>query len=167
MTQTYKNPIDYLNDAVTKRGKSGPDGVYLTNLTVVAEAKVDYNQKLSYGPGVLAQNPPPDTNYEDWLRVLVDIRSDYRALSQEVAMMDNTILQFIPEGNFLNLNVFLPTIETQGFPYMLVLCQDALKCVADFASKIPNSIRFNIGVACKSWGDMVEEGEAVETDLNY
>lgn len=166
MAQTYKDPVAYLNEAVTKRGKSGPDGVYLHNVTVVAEALTDYNYKVSYGPAATAFDGPVDVNIYDWHSLLVSIRAGYRQLSHELHLRDFS-LQFLVEGGIINLNVFYPTVETASFPYTILYCQDVLRCVADFAGKIPASIRFNIGLAHKSWEDMVEEGEAEETDLNF
>lgn len=166
MAQTYKDPVDYLNEIVTKRGKSGPDGVYLHNVTVVAEASSDYNYKVSYGSHVTPKNPPVEIPFEDWAVLLINLRSDSRSLSHEI-FLENCILQILPEGNFLNFNVFLPSVEISTFPYLILYFQDIAKCLADFSTKISQAIRFNIGLACKSWLEMAEEGEVVETDLSY
>jgi hypothetical protein len=166
MAQIHKDPVTYLNEAVIKRGKSGPDGVYLHSITVVAEALADYDYKVSYGPAATVLEGPPDVNIYDWNSLLVSVRANHRQLSHELHLRD-FLLQFLVEGGTLNLNVFFPVVETASFPYTILYCQDILRCVADFAGKIPASIRFNIGLAHKSWEDMVEEGEAEETDLNF
>lgn len=168
MAQTYRDPITYLNEAVTRRGKSGPDGVYLQNVTVVAEASSDFNLNLSYGVPVSPVMPPSYCKVEDWNQLLVNLRWDLRSLSHTLNIPeDGLILQFLPEGNILGMNVFVPQVNTSDFPYTLQMAQDTLVCAADFTSKVAGNIRFSIGIATKSWGDMVEEGDVEERDLNF
>lgn len=165
MSQTYKNPLDYLNDAVTKRGRSGPDGVYLTNVTVVAESSTDYGYKVSTDritPLVPPANIPP----EEWSWLLVSLRSDYRALDF-VLNHGNMLSQLLVEGNQLSMNVFAPNIRVESFPYLILSSQEMLKCLADFSGKLPSTIRFNLGVVTKTWDEMVESGEAQEVELSF
>lgn len=167
MAQNYRDPLSYLNEAVTKRGKSGPDGVYLHNVTVVAESTSDYNYKVSYGGLITPLLNPSGVEWEDWATLLITLRSYPRILSKQLSFHDNSIWQFLPEGNLLSMNVFLPEVNIAAFSYKLKQAQDALVCLADFASKVPGNIRFNIGVVTKSWRDMAEQGEVEEMDLSY
>jgi hypothetical protein len=168
MAQNYRDPLTYLNETVTKRGKSGPDGVYLYNVTVVAEAASDYNYRVSYGNPVRPTVPPEGLDWVEWASLLISLRSDVRTLSHELLFStDKSVWQFLPEGNSLSMNVFLPVTDISIFPYLLKQAQDTLICAADFATKVPDSIRFNIGVVTKSWVDMAEQGEVKEMDLSY
>lgn len=169
MAQTYRDPVTYLNEAVTRRGKSGPDGVYLQNVTVVAEASSDFNLKLSYGVPVSPVIPPSCVSHEEWYELLVNLRWDLRSLSHRLNLDEGagSIFQFLPEGNSLSMNVFVPQVDTSDFPYILQMAQDTLICASDFTSKVAGNIRFSIGVVTKSWGDMVEEGDVEERDLNF
>lgn len=167
MAQNYRDPLTYLNEAVTKRGKSGPDGVYLHNVTVVAESTSDYNYKASYGDLVTPFQGPFGIEWQDWGALLINLRADTRTLSQQLPFYDNSVWQFLPEGNLLSMNVFLPVADIATFPHKLKQAQDTLICAADFASKVPSNIRFNIGIVTKSWADMAEQGEVEEMDFSY
>lgn len=169
MAQTYRDPVTYLNEAVTRRGKSGPDGVYLHNVTVVAEASSDFSLNLSYGTPVSPVVPPLGASYEEWYELLVNLRWNLRSLSHRLNLDEGAglIFQFLSEGNSLSMNVFAPEVGTSDFPYILQIAKDTLICASDFTSKVAGTIRFSIGVATKSWGDMVEEGDVEERDLNF
>lgn len=168
MAQTYKDPLTYLNEAVTRRGKSGPDGVYLQNITVVAEASGDYDCNVFYGPAVSPIVPPGSFPLDQWNSLLVNLRWDLRSLSQSFWLSEiEGVFQILTEGNRVDMNVFLPSTDVQEFSYYLQMAQDTLVCIADFTSRVAGTIRFNIGIATKSWSEMVEEGDVEERDLSF
>lgn len=168
MAQNYRDPLTYLNEAVTKRGKSGPEGVYLYNVTVVAESTSNYSYRVSYGNPISPTVPPEGLDWVDWATLLINLRSDNRSLSHEIVFAtDKSVWQFLPEGNLLSMNLFLPVTDIAIFPYILRQAQDALLCTSDFTSKTPGNIRFNIGIVTKSWEDMAEQGEVKEMDLCF
>lgn len=167
MTQNYRDPVSFLNESVTKRGKSGPDGVYLHNVTVVAESESDYGYKTFYGNPVTPTSAPVGMDEGDWSSLLIKLRSDSRSLSQQVSVYDNSVWQFLPEGGTLSMNVFFPVVNISTFPHRVKQAQETLLCLADFASKVPGNIRFSIGIVTKSWRDMAEQGEVEEMDLSY
>lgn len=160
MTTNYKDPKSYVDSLVTKRGKSGPDGVYLTNLTVVAEAESDYGYKVNFA-GCSSNTPPSDVEYGDWLDLLVQLREDNPQTPQSVHATGE-VYQFIPEGGYISLNVFVPSLDLQMFEYFVSSSQYALNYVAKFAGKIPTHIRFSIGYATSKWGDLVDSGYVTE-----
>lgn len=173
MTTNHKDPLSYLNSLISKRGKSGPDGVYLTNLTIVAEANTDYDYKVNYRK-CGARTPLIGTNYTDWIELLVNLREDNPQTPQTlptdsdlVPVDSEAIYQFVPEGGMLSLNVFMPYLDTQLFEHLVCSTQDMLTYVAGFAGKIPSHIRFSIGYATSKWGDLAESGEVEEYDLSY
>lgn len=173
MTTNYKDPQSYLNEMVSKRGKSGPEGVYLTNLTVVAEAETDYGYKVNFGKCGHG-TPPSGVEYMDWLELLVELREDnpqfprFLVTNTGLAPWDKTaIYQFLPEGGAISLNVFLPYLDSQMFEYFVCTGQDILTYVSDFIGKFPTHIRYSIGYATSSWEDLVESGEVLEQDFSY
>lgn len=165
MAQTYKDPQSYLDEAVSRRGKSGQLGVYLHNVTVVAECETDYNYKtpceefnaVTGGSGFIE---------EEWMRMLVTLRAQ-RVERQYTIFNDTQTFQFIPEGGKLSLNIFIPETFSHFFQNEVETAQNILRIVADFLGKVPTTIRFNIGVVWKSWEEMVEAGEAEEVELSY
>jgi len=170
MSQNYRDPFTYLNEAVSKRGKSGHEGVYLANVTVVAEAEEDYGYKNpDMGPGFRSHESlvsQREFDSQQWLELLVSLRSQTQEKSHCIQRGDRTF-QFLPEGGNLSLNVFLPEVFCASFDFDVAYCQSLLRIVARFCGKIPTTIRFNIGLAHRFWSDLVENDEVQEMDLNY
>lgn len=170
MRQTYRDPFTYLNDAVSKRGKSGYDRVYLANVTVVAEAETDYGYRdPEMGPGfrshenLVRQN---EFDSQQWLELLVSLRGQTQEKPYCIRRGDRTF-QFLPEGGNLSLNVFFPEVFCASFDSDVAYCQSLLRVVARFCGKVPTTIRFNIGLAYRFWSDLVENEDVQEMDLNY
>lgn len=165
MAQNHKDPNSYLNDAVVSRGKSARFGVYLTNVTVVAEANQDYNYKI-FSQASELDNPFPDWNFEssliEWFLALIRLRSN----KQEDASftVGGRIFQFLVEGSVVSLNVFQPEAFVDSFQYDVSHAQQLLRMVADFLGKSATTVRFNIGKAHKSWTEMSDEGDVQEFD---
>lgn len=166
MTQNHKDPETYLTQLVAKRGKSGPTGVYLTSVTVVAEAQSDYGYKANIGKSE-PLIPPAGIELEDWLYLLVSLRQDNPQIPQVLGPSMGMMYQFVPEGGSLSLNVFCPLINVGGLGHMVCFCQDMLQTVADFVCKIPTTIRFSIGYAFKDWENLAIDGEVEELELTY
>jgi hypothetical protein len=162
MSHNYQDPKAYLNNAVTKRGKSGSEGVYLTNVTVVADCGTDYGYKAN----ILGTNlyvPPYPFEYEDWLSLLVSMRGNPIDLPVHITTEEATF-QFMPEGGNISLNVFMPSINSDVFEVHVSECQELLQFVGDFAGKIPTFVRFSIGYAFRRWDTLLGEGEVQATD---
>lgn len=167
MTTNYKDPKTYLESLISKRGKSGSGGVYLTNLTIVAEAESDYGYKANYRR-CGSNTPPVGTDLSRWHQVLVNLREDNSQLPFTLnterllcCLDDEAIYQFIPEGASMSLNVFLPFLDSKMFEHWVCTTQDMLSYAAGFASKFPSHIRFTIGYATSKWDDLVDSGEVI------
>lgn len=167
MAQTHKDPHNYLNESLVKRGKSGHHGVYLNHVTVVADAETDYDYRVST-PDFDIFSPFFDGNYNnvEWLATLVSLRSQLTD-TQRAVVFGKTTYQFIPEGGHLSLNVFLPETSVETFDYDILSAQRILRGVAKFTGKIPTTIRFNLGIVFKSYGAMAEQGEVEELEFSY
>jgi hypothetical protein len=166
MAQTYKDPHSYLNESLVKRGKSGHQEVYLTHVTVVAEAEADYGYRVL--PASFDLFSPLGNHYNnlEWLILLVSLRSQTTDTQRSIVLNQAT-LQFIPEGSDLSLNIFFPERNVETFDYDVLAAQDMLRGVSKFAGKIPTTIRFNLGLVKKSYEAMVEEGEVEEVEFSY
>lgn len=165
MANNYQDPKTYLNNAVTKRGKSGAEGVYLTNVTVVAEATADYGYKLNLA-GTALFYPPFPFEQENWLTLLVSLRGGSRETPHHVSTKSE-IFQFVPEGGNISLNVFVPYLNADIFEVYVSECQEMLQFICDFSGKIPTFIRFHIGYAFRKWDTLAEEGEVEEQDFSF
>lgn len=162
---SYQDPKSYLNSSVTKRGKSGANGVFLTNVTVVAECSTDYGYKVNTSR-VTEFSPPFGLNYEEWLELLVSMRG---GLTDSPVHLYNgqALFQFTPDGGSISLNVFIPCLNSDVFEVYVQDCQEMLQKICDFSGKLPTFIRFSIGYAFRRWGTLEEEGEVEGQDLSF
>lgn len=168
MEQTHLDPVTHLNEAISRRGKSTHNGVYLTNLTIVAEAEFDYGYKAfppSPDPCKVGKLESHFDEY-DWLQLLVSLRAQKIEFPEQI-LRGSSVFQFVPEGSRLSMNVFIPVVLSESFPWEVNFSQDLLRRVCDFVGKVPSHIRFSIGFAHRSWGDMVLNHEVQEMDLNF
>lgn len=170
MSHNYQDPKAYLNSAVTKRGKSGAEGVSLTNIAVVADCSVDYGYKANI-TGTSLFNPPFPFMYEEWLTLLVSMRGNQVDTPFHLTT-DEATFQFIPDGGYISLNVFIPSVNSDIFEIYVSQCQGLLQFIADFAGKLPTFVRFSIGYAFRRWNALAEEGEVQareypEQDLSF
>lgn len=165
MAQKLQDPKNYLNSAVSNRGKSSLTGVYLTNLTVVVDASTDYGYKVNC-QGVGPNDPPAPLSLSNWHHFLVNLRCNNTQQPQSFSTPEATY-QFLMEGPELSLNVFMPTLSSDTFEYHVEASQALLQFVCNFTGHIASHVRFSIGYCVRSWEDLVEEGEAEERDLAY
>lgn len=165
MSHNHKDPKTYLIESVSKRGRSGPDGVYLTNLTVVAESTTDYGYKANILRAA-PLTPPVSICYEEWLSLIVKLRTD--SVQNPCSIFtDEAIYQFLPEGGSISLNVFIPVLDADTFEYFVCFCQDMMECVSEFTGKLALSIRFSIGYCNRTWRDLADDGEVEEQDFSF
>ena len=167
MAQTYKDPHSYLNESLVKRGKSGHQEVYLTHVTVVAEAEADYGYRvLPHSFDFFSPLGGHYYNNPEWLILLVSLRSQSTD-TQRTIIFNQATFQFLPEGSHMSLNIFMPETSVETFDYDVLSAQEMLREVAKFSGKIPTTIRFNLGLVKKSYETMVEEGEVEEVEFSF
>jgi hypothetical protein len=63
--------------------------------------------------------------------------------------------------------VFIPTLAINDFVYEVIFFQHLLKEVAQFAGKIPTSLRFTIGAVYMDWDEAVDKGLAKEVEMSW
>jgi hypothetical protein len=170
MTQKLSNPSSFLAGLVSKKGRSDLYGVYLTSVSVLADACTDY------GYDVLLSEVERDLrnmfarDEHDWNRLLVEIRMDESEIVFPISFMrgmEPVTVYFIVEGNEMSCLVSIPTLVVEEFVTEVTFFQALIKKVAHFAGKTPTSIRFTIGAASMQWEDLVEQGHAREVDVGF
>lgn len=175
MTKKQTDPVTYLKNTVSKRGKSSPDGVYYLHPTVTVSPDEDYeysNWGVNKDPVSNAwcsfHNKCNFIDADNWNEVLVQLRKGEGEFLVPVILDDGSnLLEFIVEDRDILLTVVVPVLQCEDFEYLVVFYQSLLKHVAKFAGKNPISIRFSIGMATMAWEDLVNSGEAVEMDMHY
>jgi len=165
MTNKHIDPAIYLQNSVQKRGKSSADGVYLTHIVVTTlisdEPQVTFGNPSDNAISDFNQSSP------EWNEILVRLRRDKNDIIQSIIHRESHLLEFITEGHDLSLCVIIPSLQVSDFEGEESYYQTLLKKVAQFAGSTPTQVRFTIGVACISWSEMVESGDAQEIDVGY
>ena len=165
MTNKHLDPAIYLRNSVQKRGKSSADGVYLTHIVVTTlisdEPQVTFGNPSDNAISDFNQSSP------EWNEILVRLRRDKNDIIQSIIHRESHLLEFITEGHDLSLCVIIPSLQVSDFEGEVGYYQTLLKKVAQFAGSTPTQVRFTIGVACISWSEMVESGDAQEIDVGY
>jgi hypothetical protein len=168
MPPKLSDPNSFLTNLVTKKGRSDRYGVYLTGVNVVASATENYSYDVPLGSierdiqNIFAQ----DAN--DWNALLVETRRETEEIVFPISFIrgrePNTVY-FIVEGHEMSAFVFIPTLVVEEFVTEVTFFQHLLREVAQFAGKLPTSIRFTLGAVSMPWDDLVEQGCAQEVDI--
>ena len=170
MSPKIQDPHSFLSSLLSKKGKSDLYGVYLTGVSILAEASLDYGYESS--------NSDPDREIrslfsreeEGWNRLLVETRMNTQELIYPISFhrrAEPVTVFFSSEGHDMSCMVFIPTLVHNEFPAEVVFFQAMLKTVAAFAGKIPTSIRFTLGAVSMEWDDLVERGHAKEVEVGF
>jgi hypothetical protein len=167
MTNKHIDPAIYLLNSVQKRGKSSADGVYLTHIVVTT--LISDEPQVTFENFAASDDAISDFNQSspEWNEILVRLRRDKNDIIQSIIHRESHLLEFITEGHDLSLCVIIPSLQVSDFEGEVRYYQTLLKKVAQFAGSTPTQVRFTIGVACISWSEMVESGDAQEIDVGF
>ena len=170
MTKTISDPLSFLTNLLTNKGRSDLYGIYLTSVTVLAECEADYNYDVSESSIEAEVESLLRREEDDWNRLLVQVRRDRDQIVFPIVFLrslEPVTVYFIVEGNEISLSVSIPTLTISEFVSEVTFYQHLLKEVALFAGKIPTSIRFTIGAVSMEWDEVVERGCAREVDVGF
>ena len=170
MAPKLTDPNSFLTSLVTKKGKSDLYGVYLTGVNILASATENYDYNVSLESierdvqNIFAQ----DAN--DWNALLVETRRETEEIVFPISFIrgrePNTIY-FVVEGHEMSAMVFIPTLVVDEFVTEVTFYQRLVKEVAQFAGKVPTSVRFTMGAVSMDWDNLVERGGAREVDIGF
>ncbi len=169
MSQKITDPYAFLRNLVAKKGKSDLEGVYLTSVNVSADANQDYGYAFSETT-VSMDLRVIRMDKAAWDNLLVSTRKQPNDIVYSIAIQYTShpvLLCFLVDGSEMSCNVSIPTLALDEFVTQVTIFQRLLKEVAEFAGKIPTSVRFSIGVVTIYWDDLVEYGEAQEVDVGF
>ena len=170
MTKTISDPLSFLTNLLTNKGRSDLYGIYLTSVTVLAECEAEYNYDVSESNINFEVESLLRQDEDDWNRLLVQVRRDQNQIVFPIAFLRNrepVTTYLIVEGNEISLSVFIPTLVLNEFVTEVTFYQHLLREVALFAGKTPTSIRFTIGAVSMEWDEVVERGCAREVDVGF
>lgn len=170
MAPKITDPATFLNNLLTKKGKSELYGVYLTGVNVLASASEDYGYDVSLDTIEAEVEKLFAQDASDWNALLVETRKAVDEIVFPISFIrgrePNTVY-FIVEGHEMSAMVFIPTLVCDEFVTEVTFFQHLLKEVAQFAGKTCTSIRFVLGAASMQWDDLVERGCAREVDIGF
>lgn len=170
MSPKITDPATFLTNLVTRKGKSELYGVYLTGVNVLASATEGYNYPVDLEKiekevqNLFAQDEA------DWNQLLVETRRSTDEIVFPISFLRNrepTTVYFVVEGHEMSAMVFIPTSIVSEFVTEVTFFQHLLCNVANFAGKVPTSIRFTIGAVSMDWDNLVERGCAREVDIGF
>jgi hypothetical protein len=170
MAPKITDPNSFLTSLVSKRGKSDLFGVYLTGVTVLADASENYHYDILVPDMERHVSSIIYKEEADWNRLLVETRMNKDELIFPISFhrgVEPVTVYFASEGTEMSCMVFIPTLVVSEFVTEVAFFQTLLKEVAEFAGSIPTSIRFTIGAVSMEWDDLVERGCAREVDVGF
>ena len=170
MAQKIADPVTFLRNLVSKRGRSDLYGVYLTSVNVIADTQLDYEYAVSEEDIKKNIKNLFTGEVADWNQLLVDVRTDESEIVHPIAFHhcgEPVTVFFISEGHEMGCSVAIPKLDVNEFYFDVVFFQALLKKVAGFAGKSPTLVRFLIGAASLDWDHLVERGEAEEVTVGF
>jgi len=170
MSPKITDPNSFLNNLVSKKGRSDLFGVYLTGVNVLADATEEYGYDVSKEDIERDITNMFARDENDWNRLLVETRKNNDEIVHPISFIrgiePNTVY-FVVEGHEMSAFVFIPTLVVGEFATEVTFYQHLLREVAKFAGKTCTSVRFTIGAVSMEWDDMVDGGHAREVDIGY
>jgi hypothetical protein len=164
------DPVTFLRNLVSKRGKCDLYGVYLTSVNVIADSKVDFGYSVAPDGIEKSLNSLFAGESADWNQLLVSTRTDESEIVHPIAFHhcgEPVTVFFITEGNDMSCSVAIPKLNVEEFHYDVVFFQELMKKVAKFAGKSPSMVRFLIGAVSVQWDDLVEQGHVREVEVGF
>jgi hypothetical protein len=170
MAPKITDPVTFLTNLISRKGRSDLYGVYLTAVNVLADANEDYGYDVP--PEVPQREVQALFSKEetDWNHLLVQTRRNHEEIVHPISFIrgrEPITVYFAVEGNDMSAMVFIPTLVMPEFVSEVAFYQHLLHEVATFAGKTATSIRFTIGAVSMEWDDLVEQGCAREVDVGY
>ena len=169
MSPKITDPNSFLQSLVAKKGKSERYGIYLTSVNVLAEASLDYGYPVDIDIPRAVESLLSHEQ-DDWNRLLVEMRRKSDEIIFPISFLhqaEPVTVYFASEGTDMSCMVFIPTLAINEFVYEVTFFQHLLKEVAQFAGKIPTSLRFTLGAVYMDWDEAVEKGIAQEVEYGY
>lgn len=170
MAPKITDPNSFLTNLVSRKGKSDLYGVYLTGVSVLAEATEDYEYRVNHERIEQEVQTLFIREEPDWNSLLVSTRRDEEEIVHPISFIrgrEPITVYFVCEGHEMAAMVFIPTLVVDEFVTEVTFFQYLLQKVAHFAGKTPTSIRFTIGAVSMEWDDVVEKGFAKEVDIGF
>lgn len=170
MSPRITDPVTFLTNLVTRKGKSELYGVYLTGVNVLASATESYDYPIDLERTEKEVQNLLTQEEADWNQLLVETRRSTDEIVFPISFLRNrepTTVYFVVEGHEMSAMVFIPTSIVSDFVTEVTFFQHLLREVAAFAGKTPTTIRFTIGAVSMEWDDLVERGCAREVDVGF
>ena len=170
MAPKITDPVTFLTNLVSRKGRSDLYGVYLTGVNVIADAQDNYDYPVNEDSTQREIQSLMLREEADWNALLVETRRNSEEIVHPISFLrgrePNTVY-FVSEGHEMSAMVFIPTLVVSEFVTEVTFFQSLLREVASFAGKVPTSIRFTLGAVSMEWDDLVERGCAKEVDVGF
>jgi len=170
MAPKITDPNTFLTNLVSRKGKSELYGVYLTGVSILADATEDYGYNVSLAETERQVERTFIEEEDDWNRLRVETRRNVNEIIFPISFLrgrePNTVY-FVVEGNEISAMVFIPTLVVDEFATEVTFFQALLRDIASFAGKTPTTIRFTLGAVSMEWDEVVDSGHARQVDIGF
>ena len=170
MAQKITDPLSFLTNLLTNKGKSDLYGIYLTGVNVLADCGTDYGYDVSQSLASSEVFQLLSSESVEWNELLVATRIGVHETVYPICFLrqrEPITVYFLAEGIEMSAMVFIPTLTVNEFVTEVTFYQHLLREVALFAGKTPTIIRFTIGAVSMEWDEVVERGCAREVDVGF
>ncbi len=170
MAPKISDPLNFLTNLLTSKGKSDLHGIHLVGVSLLAEANQDYEYDVSQGLASSEVFQLLSRESVEWNELLVATRIDVHETVYPISFLrqrEPITVYFLTEGIEMSAMVFIPTLTISEFATEVTFYQHLLREVALFAGKTPTSIRFTICAVSMEWDEVVERGCAREVDIGF
>jgi hypothetical protein len=144
--------------------------VYLTGVSILADATEDYGYNVSLAETERQVERTFIEEEDDWNRLRVETRRNVNEIIFPISFLrgrePNTVY-FVVEGNEISAMVFIPTLVVDEFATEVTFFQALLRDIASFAGKTPTTIRFTLGAVSMEWDEVVDSGHARQVDIGF
>jgi hypothetical protein len=168
MAPKLTDPNSFLQNLVSRKGKSDLFGTYLTGVNILANAEEDYGYGIPFDEIEREIENTFINDRNDWNNLLVQTRMERHEFLFPISFVrsgEPYTVYFVVEGNKISSMVFIPSLTACEFKKEVVFFQALLKEVSLFAGKTPTTLRFTLGAVSISWDDLVDTGHARAVDI--
>lgn len=170
MSPKITDPATFLRNLVSRKGRSDLYGVYLTGVSILADASENYGYNVSLEDVERQIEKTLQQDENDWNHLRVETRLSTEEVVFPISFIrgrePNTVY-FMVEGNEMSAMVFIPTLVVEEFVTEVTFFQHLLREISRFAGKTPTTIRFTVGSVSMEWDDLVTNGHAREVDIGF
>lgn len=170
MSVKLTDPLTFLENLLSRKGRSDLYGIYLSGVSIIASPTENYDYDFSEDAFLSEVDNTFKSDAAEWNQVLIDILRQREEIVHPISFLRNrepNTVYFIVENNTISAMVFIPTTTLDCFASEVTFYQVLLKEICRFTKKTPGTLRFTLGSVSMDWEETVQRGYAEEVDVGF